>query len=79
MMKNKTTLELIEMLESFRRNGIRGYCSAFGFQELITVLKTRGILVDQDVFFSRSKKNASSVEIKTYNELFNTLYLLCEN
>jgi hypothetical protein len=49
------------------------------FQELIAVLKTRGILVDQDVFFSRPKKNASSVEIKSYNELFNTLYLLCEN
>jgi len=79
MMKNKTTLELIESLESFRRNGINGYCSALGFRELIAVLRTRGILIDEDVFFSRPKKNASSLEIKSYNELFNTLYLLCKN
>ena len=78
-MKNKTTLELIEMLESFQRNGIRGYCSAIGFKELIAVLRTRGILIDQDVFFSRPKKNASSVEIKSYEELFNNINSLCEN
>lgn len=78
-MKNKTTSELVEMLESFRRNGIRGYCSAIGFTELIAVLKTRRIRIDQDVFFSRPKKDASSLEIKSYNELFNTIYLLCEN
>ena len=74
MMKNKTTIELIEMLESFQRNGIRSNRSALGFQELIAVLKTRRILVGQDVFFKRSKKKASSVQIKSYNELFNTLY-----
>lgn len=79
MIKNKTTLELVEMLEAFQRNGIRNYCSALGFQELIAVLKTRGIVIDQDVLFSRPKKNASSVEIKSYNELFNNLYLLCKN
>ena len=62
MMKNKTTLELIEMLESYRTNGIRGYCSALGFQYLKAVLKTRGILIDEDVFFSRAKKNFSSDE-----------------
>jgi hypothetical protein len=78
-MKNKTTLELIEKLELYRTDGIRGFCSALGFQELMAVLRTRGILIDQDVFFSRPRKDASSVEIKSYNELFNTLYLLCEN
>ena len=64
-MKNKTTLELIEELELFRKDGIKGFCSALGFQYLKAVLKTRGILIDEDVFFSCPKKNSSSDETKT--------------
>lgn len=78
-MKNKTTVELIEKLEFVRQDGIRCFASALSFQHLKAVLKTRGILIDEDIFFSRPKKNASSLEIKSYNELFNALYLLCEN
>lgn len=78
-MNNKTTLELIEKLECFRVGGIRGYCHALGFLHVKAALKTRGIVVDDDVFFSRPKKNVTSVEIKSYQELFNIDYLKCLN
>ena len=64
-MKNKTTLELVKMLESFRENGIKGHCSRIGFEGLKAVLKTRGINIDEDMFFSRLKKNSSSDEGKS--------------
>ncbi|MES2851951.1 MAG: hypothetical protein V4698_03495 [Bacteroidota bacterium] len=52
------------MLESFRENGIKGHCSRIGFEWLKAELKTRGINIDEDVFFSRPKKNSSSDEGK---------------
>ncbi len=64
-MKNKSTLELIKMLESFREDGIKGHCSRIGFEWVKAVLKTRGILIDEDVFFSRPKKNSSTDETKS--------------
>ncbi len=63
-MKNESTLELVKMLESFRENGIKGHCSRIGFEWLKAELKTRGINIDEDVFFSRPKKNSSSDEGK---------------
>ena len=53
------------MLESFRENGIKGHCSRIGFEGLKAVLKTRGINIDEDMFFSRLKKNSSSDEGKS--------------
>jgi hypothetical protein len=53
------------MLESIRENGIKGHCSRIGFEWLKAVLKTRGILIDEDVFFSRLKKNSSSDNTKS--------------
>ena len=78
-MKNKTTLELIEKLESYRVHGIRCFANSYGFRHVKAVLRTRGIIIDDDDFFSRPKKNPSSVEIKSYEELFNNISFLCEN
>jgi len=78
-MKNKTTLELIEKLESYRLHGINSFAESCGFRYVKAVLQTREIIIDDDDFFSRPKKNASSVEIKSYEELFNTINFLCEN